>query len=346
MRDSTKRGQLVDVREVRHAPQFELRADNSDELTLTGYASTFEPYDMYGGPARGGWIEQLDKKAFTRTLRESPDLHLLINHEGAPLARTKSGTLTLSVDRKGLKVSARLDRADPDVQRLESKMKRGDMDEMSFAFRVKNQTWSAAAGFDDPQSYRLITEVSLHKGDVSVVNFGANPTTSAEVLGRKKKGSSSMRKTLSLADAAAVVALDAKKGRSPGGRTLSLAEAEAEVATGRSGARPGRGAGRLAAAQKQQTRDAVLARRLRVRSDEITARAQEILAVSGDTSAPAAGGLGGVLGRALLPPMGGLIAAADKAEARRRHDEQIAELDRQRGLLTDPPRRGWPYGRR
>jgi hypothetical protein len=61
------------------------------------------------------------------------------------------------------------------VQRLETKMERGDMDEMSFAFRVKADKWS------DDDTERTLTEVSLHKGDVSVVNFGANPATSAQL---------------------------------------------------------------------------------------------------------------------------------------------------------------------
>lgn len=180
--DRGDRDGRVDVWEHRATAKFEVRAAEGDELILTGYASTFEPYEMYGGPAAGGWLEQLSAAAFDETLAEKPDLHLLINHEGMPLARTKSGTLQLSVDKRGLKVTARLDRSDPDVQRLEAKMRRGDMDEMSFAFRVKEHTWSPAPGFDDDEySLRTIKKVSLHKGDVSVVNFGANPTTSAEV---------------------------------------------------------------------------------------------------------------------------------------------------------------------
>ncbi|WP_100467568.1 HK97 family phage prohead protease [Mycobacteroides abscessus] len=176
-----ERDNRKDVWEHRRTSSFEVRED-SDTITLTGYASTFEPYEMYGGPDAGGWIEQLDKAAFTNTLREKPDLHLLINHEGMPLARTKSDTLQLGVDRHGLKVTAQLDRSDPDVQRLEPKMRRGDMDEMSFAFRVKGQKWECTEEFpEDNYALRTITEVSLHKGDVSVVNFGANPTTSAEL---------------------------------------------------------------------------------------------------------------------------------------------------------------------
>lgn len=170
----SRMSRLIDVPEHRSiaASDFEIRA-NGDSLTLRGYATVFDsPYDMYGGPPNG-WSEIIDPGAFKRTLAEKPDLNLLINHEGMPLARTKSGTLQVSTDNRGLKVEAKLDRSDPDVQRLEPKMLRGDMDEMSFAFRVKAQQWSN----DDTE--RRITEVSLHKGDVSVVNYGANPATSA-----------------------------------------------------------------------------------------------------------------------------------------------------------------------
>lgn len=171
------RSRLLEVQERRGiaVDGFETRADG-DTLTLTGYASVFDaPYDVFGGPERGGWTEVVDKRAFDKTLREKPDLHLLVNHEGLPLARTKSGTLSLSADSTGLEVRASLDRRDPDVQRLHVKMERGDMDEMSFAFRTIEHLWN------DEETERRLLEVSLHKGDVSVVNFGANPATSATV---------------------------------------------------------------------------------------------------------------------------------------------------------------------
>ncbi|WP_446224968.1 HK97 family phage prohead protease [Nocardia sp. IBHARD005] len=173
---SSRRAKLIDVPEHRSLPagDFEIRK-TGDSLRLSGYASVFDaPYDVYGG-APMGWSETIARQAFDVTLSEKPDLHLLINHEGMPLARTKSGTLQLSTDKKGLLVGADLDRTDPDVQRLEAKMARGDMDEMSFAFRVKAQSWN------EDETERTITEVSLHKGDVSVVNFGANPATSAQL---------------------------------------------------------------------------------------------------------------------------------------------------------------------
>lgn len=154
---------------------FEVRA-TADELVLEGYASIFErAYPIFGGAKEGGWDEIVDRKAFDATLAAKPDVHLLINHEGLPLARTKSGTMDLSTDKVGLKVVARLDPADADVQRIAPKMRRKDIDEMSFAFRtIRHEV-------DEEKSVRRLTEVSIHKGDVSVVNFGANPATSVKL---------------------------------------------------------------------------------------------------------------------------------------------------------------------
>ena len=79
-----RRHELLNVRELRCTAAFEIRdiRENSNELVLAGYASTFEPYEMYGGPANGGWIEQIDQRAFDGTLRDKPDVMLLINHDG------------------------------------------------------------------------------------------------------------------------------------------------------------------------------------------------------------------------------------------------------------------------
>lgn len=148
---------------------FELRAA-ADTLTLRGYASVFDkPYDM------GAFTEVVDKRAFDQTLKQQPDVQLLVNHDGTPLARTKSGTLDLTTDAKGLNVVARLDPASPAVQVIRSAMQRGDMDEMSFAFRTVRQD------FNEDTSVRRLLEVNIHKGDVSVVNYGASPHTAAQM---------------------------------------------------------------------------------------------------------------------------------------------------------------------
>lgn len=149
---------------------------NGHALTLTGYAAVFDtPYPMYGGPGNGGWLEVIDRHAFDKTLSEAPNVHLLIDHEGGALARTRWGNLHLSTDDKGLKVSANLDRRDPDVQRLQQGWIAGDMNEMSWAGNVKGQRWNGDAG-----ELRL-TEIAL--GDVSVVTFGCNAYTTAHIRG-------------------------------------------------------------------------------------------------------------------------------------------------------------------
>ncbi len=173
---------LIDVREERQCAGrlLEFREDKqSGSIILEGYAATFDEYDVHGGPSGGGWVEQLAPPAFDETLAEQPDVQLLVNHAGTPLARTTSGTLKLSRDSHGLRVWAKLDASDPDVQALAPKLRpqpgtnRANMDEMSFAFRVTDQTW------DTSYSHRTINSLSLEKGDVSVVNYGMNPGTRA-----------------------------------------------------------------------------------------------------------------------------------------------------------------------
>jgi HK97 family phage prohead protease len=153
-----------------HLEHVEFRDNPDGSLHLSGYASvTNTPYDM------GWYSESISRGAFAKTLAENPDVQLLVNHAGLPLARTKSGTLQLSEDNTGLRVDADLDPEDPDVQSLSRKMKRGDIDQMSFAFRATRQSW------DEDYTDRQITECDIHRGDVSVVNQGANPSTSVSV---------------------------------------------------------------------------------------------------------------------------------------------------------------------
>lgn len=153
-----------------HVSDMELRADDDGLLHLTGYASVTEtPYDV------GFYEETIARGAFTRTLSEEPDVQLLVNHTGLPLARTKSGTLKLEERERGLWVDASLDPEDPDVQSLARKMKRGDIDQMSFAFQATDSDWS------DDFTRRRIKTVSIHRGDVSVVNMGANPSSTATI---------------------------------------------------------------------------------------------------------------------------------------------------------------------
>lgn len=147
----------------------------SNVLAFEGYASTTEqPYDM-------GWYDETIKRgAFTKTLQGRPDVVLNIQHgagaSGLPIARTTAGTLQLREDHIGLHVAAELDGDDPDVALVARKMARGDLDgQMSFCFSCVRDRW------DDDYTSREILEADISHGDVSIVAFGANPTTSSSL---------------------------------------------------------------------------------------------------------------------------------------------------------------------
>lgn len=153
------------------------KPDGSGGSTLhfTGYACVTEAaYEMEDW--LGPFDEVVRAGAFKQTLSQSADVPFKINHEGLTLARTKSGTMRLSEDSTGLHVDADLDPGSPHVKGLRSAMERGDVDEMSFAFWAVRQQWSP------DYLQRDILEVNINKGDVSVVNYGANPATAGASL--------------------------------------------------------------------------------------------------------------------------------------------------------------------
>lgn len=146
----------------------ETRQADDGTMRLRGYAAVFNDSSV---PLP--FKETIAPGAFRKTLSETPDVRLLINHEGLPLARTKNGTLTLTEDSRGLLIDAEI--ADTSEGRdLHKLIARGDVDQMSFAFRVIRQKWN------EDRSVRTLTEVSLSDGDVSVVTYPAYPTTKVE----------------------------------------------------------------------------------------------------------------------------------------------------------------------
>lgn len=173
----------TDATRRRITAPFELRKDGGTAggLTFRGVASTTETeYPVFGG-SFPGWMETMAAGSFKKTLRENADVAFLVNHEGMTLARTKSGTMTLREDKSGLAVTAQLDPRQNAVNDLFIASERGDIDEMSFGFRVTRDEWTDADGKPSNEYEgvnRRILEVNLNKGDVSAVNYGANDTTS------------------------------------------------------------------------------------------------------------------------------------------------------------------------
>lgn len=182
----------ADARRTYCVSGIDVRAKTGGGATGTmvdfyGHASvTDKGYEMFGGPDRGGFVEYVDRGAFKKTLKENADVAFLVNHGGMTLARTKAGTLSLAEDAIGLEVRAQLDTRVSAVNDLVILMQAGNIDEMSFAFRVVKQKWLDREGrevewWDMDGVERHITEVSLQNGDVSAVNFGASPWTDADL---------------------------------------------------------------------------------------------------------------------------------------------------------------------
>jgi HK97 family phage prohead protease len=158
-------------KEVRTAPleDVDLRVD-AKGLTFEGYAAVFGSVAQLG-PFR----ERIASGAFRKTINDGADVRFLVEHEGVPLARTKSGTLRLVEDERGLRVAAVLDPRNPKVQELRSAVSRGDLDQMSFAFASVDDVWDE--GGELP--LRTLREVKLF--DVSAVAYPAYEETTAQL---------------------------------------------------------------------------------------------------------------------------------------------------------------------
>lgn len=166
------------------AGPMEIREADDGTVEFVGYATVYDVwYDVAGGPPYG-WREMIAAGACTRTLNADPDVRLLVNHDGLPLARTRARTLSLGQDDRGLLTHApALDLAgNPTVQEVVSGLRRGDVDEMSFAFRATRQEWN------DDYTERIIREVALDidGSDVSIVTYPANKATVAMVRAAAK----------------------------------------------------------------------------------------------------------------------------------------------------------------
>lgn len=161
--------------EYRAFQAVELRMEN--EKTMCGYAAVFNCFSEN----LGGFRERIAQGAFSKTITDA-DVRLLVNHEGLPLARTRSNTLKLEEDEKGLYFKADIEINDPDVQRILPKMKRGDLDQMSFGFYIIHDKWEE----DKLQNDYIRTLLEVRLFDISIVTYPAYPQTSVNIRSAKE----------------------------------------------------------------------------------------------------------------------------------------------------------------
>jgi HK97 family phage prohead protease len=151
--------------------------DKKNELVVTGYAALFDSRSE----DLGGFVEEIDRGAFAEALKRSDlDVRFLINHDSnLVLARTRSGTLELTEDQRGLRIYARVAPYSY-AEDLRIAIERGDVDQMSFAFTTEQDSWDKT---EDGMNLRRVERVK-DLFDVSVVTYPAYPETKTEVLQR------------------------------------------------------------------------------------------------------------------------------------------------------------------
>lgn len=153
--------------------KIEQRSGDDKGITLRGYAAVFNSLSE----DLGGFREQIVPGAFKEAI-ETDDIRALLNHDANfVLGRNRAKTLELKEDARGLAVV--INAPDTSFARdLVVSMERGDITQMSFAFRVKpnGEDW---AKNDDGVWIRSVKRVRLY--DVSPVTYAAYTATDIAV---------------------------------------------------------------------------------------------------------------------------------------------------------------------
>lgn len=184
----------TDRRSERHhsrTPITELTLRDASETadgsyTITGHAAvTNSEYTLFEDTQMGIRVrERIAANAFDTVLASNPDVHLNIGHDmSKAIARTGVqgiGGLELRMDGKGLRFYARVDRTDPDVIGLNSKMRLGVIDQASFAFTIADETRTSVEDGDMMDVLYEINQIG-QLYDVCVCAQGAAPQTDSSL---------------------------------------------------------------------------------------------------------------------------------------------------------------------
>ena len=159
--------------------KFNTRSENEEQNTsIEGYAAVFNSKTRIGSC----FDEVIEPGAFSRSLSENGDVRALFNHDwNNVLGRTKSGTLTLKEDDKGLNFNVELPNTSV-ARDLSESMARGDINQCSFGFFVTDEEWD----YSVEPALRTIKEVELF--EISVVSIPAYDDTEASLVRDKDFG--------------------------------------------------------------------------------------------------------------------------------------------------------------
>ncbi|MDR9782282.1 HK97 family phage prohead protease [Rhizobium redzepovicii] len=138
---------------------------------ISGYAARFNSETTIAGEFR----EMLNPGCFARTLRERPDVVMILDHDtGRVVGRTTAHTLRLLEDAAGLRFELEPDPTTPSGQEAIGTVKRGDVRGCSFGFRVRAEEWVDGG---NRLPLRIVKDVELF--EVTLTAFPAYGDTSA-----------------------------------------------------------------------------------------------------------------------------------------------------------------------
>lgn len=147
---------------------MEYRAD--DDGNITGVPIVFEqPTDI------GGYFQEtIARGAISEEVLR--DVAFFYNHDlnTKPLARTRTGKLKFSIENDGVHMTANINRERSDANDLYLAIRDGDIDGMSFMFRIECEEWT---DLDTDYPKRRITKIGYVQ-EVSAVNYPAYEGTS------------------------------------------------------------------------------------------------------------------------------------------------------------------------
>lgn len=159
---------------VRSFNVSDFKATENERFNIEGHAAVFNQTTTIGE-----WFyEVIERGAFDGC--DFDDVLFFVNHNQnkIPLARSRrnngNSTMVLKVDDVGLFMQADLDTENnAESKTLHSSISRGDIDGMSFAFRIKEQTWE---NLDTDMPTRRIKKIAKVY-EVSAVNQPAYSDT-------------------------------------------------------------------------------------------------------------------------------------------------------------------------
>ena len=171
------------IKSDREYRSFSIEKRNEEEgkepsFFVEGYASTFEEYTLFEDDE----AIYIEPTAFNEA--DMTDVVFLLDHTGRVYARTKNGTVELSVDDKGL--FSRTDLSKTEASRsVYEDIEAGNYDQMSFAFTVAEQRFEEKRSEGEKPIYTRIIDRVKKVYDISAVGFPANPTTNIGIATRE-----------------------------------------------------------------------------------------------------------------------------------------------------------------